>query len=341
MSRPQTAEDATTTSIFFRGMAGIALALAWVTTPLGASADTTLIVGKAAPNAEAIIPVNIGDRLGIFKKRGLDVKIVDFAGGSKMVQALTAGSIDIADGDGSQMAFVAKGVPMIAVCEDATTLPYTSVGVPWDSPIKTKDDLKGKKIGVSAAGSMTDWLAQEFVRKQGWEPDDILRVMIGSGSSAAAAFHDHQIDAYIGGTTTFLTMAEKQVGRVLFPVSDYVGHMASGTLYASDRLIATNPDAIRSFLAGWLETTAFIRTHKAETVKIESDITGFSESVMAQEYDIVNSMYSEDCKFDAESLATLRRSFIDLNTLDEPPDMSKLYTEAYLPTAPITAGAAH
>jgi NitT/TauT family transport system substrate-binding protein len=301
--------------------------------PLTASAETTLAVGKAAANAEAIIPVNVGDRLGIFKKHGLDLKIVDFTGGSKMVQALTAGSIDIADGDGSQMAFVAKGVPMMAVCENATTLPYTSIGIPWDSAIKTKDDLKGKKIGVSAAGSMTDWLAQEFARKQGWKQDDIMRVMIGSGSSAAAAFHDHQIDAYIGGTTTFLAMAEKQAGRVLFPVSDYVGHMASGTLYASNRLIETNPDAIRAFLAGWLETTAFIRTHKAESVKIQSAVTGFSESVMAQEYDIVKDMYSADCKFDAESLATLRRSFIDLKTLSEPPDMSKLYTEAYIPAA--------
>jgi NitT/TauT family transport system substrate-binding protein len=320
-------------------MAGVALAIALASaiTPRPAAADATLIVGKAAPNAEAIIPVNVGDQLGIFKRHGLDLKIVDFAGGSKMVQALTAGSIDMADGDGSQMAFVAKGVPMIAVCEDATTLPYTSVGIPWDSLIKTKDDLKGKKIGVSAAGSMTDWLAQEFARKQGWKPDDILRVMIGSGSSAAAAFHDHQIDAYIGGTTSFLAMAEKQVGRVLFPVSDYVGHMASGTLYASNHLIETNPDAIRAFLAGWLETTAFIRTHKAETVTIESAITGFSASVMAKEYDIVNGMYSEDCKFDPESLATLKRSFVDLNLLSTPPDMSKLYTEAFLPRSATAA----
>jgi ABC-type nitrate/sulfonate/bicarbonate transport system substrate-binding protein len=324
-----TTQAVTSRGRFFCAALASVLAAAMISPP--ASAESMLVVGKAAPNAEAIIPVNVGDRLGVFKKHGLNLKIVDFAGGSKMVQALTAGSIDIADGDGSQMAFVAKGVPMIAVCENATTLPYTSIGIPWDSPIKTKDDLKGKKIGVSAAGSMTDWLAQEFARKQGWKQEDIFRVMIGSGSSAAAAFHDHQIDAYIGGTTTFLTMAEKQAGRVLFPVSDYVGHMASGTLYASNRLVETNPDAIRAFLAGWLETTAFIRTHKAEAVKIQSAVTGFSEGVMAQEYDIVKDMYSDDCKFDAESLATLRRSFIDLKTLSEPPDMSKLYTEAYIP----------
>jgi len=53
-----------------------------------ASAQTTLVVGKAAPNADPIIPVNIGEQLGIFKKHGLDLKIVDFTGGSKMTQAM-------------------------------------------------------------------------------------------------------------------------------------------------------------------------------------------------------------------------------------------------------------
>jgi len=44
-------------------------------------------------------------------------------------------------------------------------------------------------------------------------------------------------------------------------------------------------------------------------------------------------MYNPSCRFDPESLATLRRSFVELKALDSEPDMSKLYTEAYLPAA--------
>jgi NitT/TauT family transport system substrate-binding protein len=317
------------------GCAALALALALAMMSLPASADTTLVVGKAAPTADALIAANVGDQLGIFRKHGIDVKIVDFGGGGQMIQAITAGSIDIGDGAGTQMAFIAKGVPMMAVCENSTTLPYFSFGVPWDSPIKSMEELRGKKVGISTAGSLTDWLAQELMRKEGWGPDGFMRVMIGSDfASSTSAFRVHLIDAFIGGTTTFLAMAEQKVGRLLFPVSAYVGKMASGTLFASNHLIATNPDAIRAFLAAWLETTEFMRTHKAETVRIESVVTGFDESVMAKEYDIVIGMFSQDCKFDAESLATLKRSFAELNILSEPPDMSTLYTEAYLPKAP-------
>lgn len=322
------------TTRLLRGRIGIvsAIALASAVIAVPAIAETKLVVGKAAPTADPIIAVNVGDQLGFFKKRGLDLDIVDFTSGSKMTQAMVAGSIDIGDGAGTEMAHIAKGAPMMAVCENTSTLPFISIGVPWDSPLKSIKELKGKKVGVSSVGSLTDWLAKELERKEGWGADGVTRVSIGNApASSTAAFRDHLIDADIGGTSTFLAMEERKVGRVLAPVSSYEGAVASGTLFASEHLIKTDPDALRAFLAAWIETTRYIRTHKAETVKIEAAITGFSESVMAKEYDIVVSMFTADCKFDAESLATLRPSFVDLNLLDKPPDMAKLYTEAYLP----------
>jgi hypothetical protein len=42
-------------------------------------------------------------------------------------------------------------------------------------------------------------------------------------------------------------------------------------------------------------------------------------------------MFSTDCRFDAQSLANLERSFVDLKLVETPPDMAKLYTEAFLP----------
>ncbi len=66
-------------------------------------------------------------------------------------------------------------------------------------------------------------------------------------------------------------------------------------------------------------------------MKIESGITGFSPSVMAKDYDLTIGMFTKACKFDAESIATLKRSFGDLKLLPTTPDMSKLYTEEFLP----------
>ena len=311
----------------------IAIVLGLTAVANSASADTTLVVGKANPEAESIMTVNVGYDAGLFKKHGLELRIQDFTGGaSRIVQALTENSIDIAIGAGTQMSFVAKGAPMIAVCESTTTLPYFSIGVPWDSPIRTVDELKGKKIGVSNPGTLTDWVAMELARKKGWGPDGVTRVAVGGGIAAStAAFRTHQIDAYVGGTASFLVEAERHVGRFLVPVSDFVDNIASGTLYASNRLIETNPDALRSFLAAWIESTKFVLANKQATIESWMKVTGFPEGIEAKLYDIVKGMYNPTCRFDSQSLATLRRSFVELKALPSAPDMSKLYTESYLP----------
>ncbi|HZT52567.1 MAG TPA: ABC transporter substrate-binding protein, partial [Stellaceae bacterium] len=246
----------------------IAAALGSTALPDRAAADTTLTVGKAAPNADPIIPIDVGYQVGIFKKHGLDIKIVEFLGGSKMAQAMAAGSLDIGDGAGTEMALVAKGVPMLAICESSSTFAFLSVGVPEDSPAKSLKDLKGKKIGVSSSGSLTDWLAGELARHEGWGPDGITKVAIGNGASGViAAFREHLVDADIGATSLFLDMAEKKTGRVLASVATFEGPAGSGALFASKHLIDTNPEAVRTFVAAWVETIDYIRTHKAETVK--------------------------------------------------------------------------
>lgn len=297
-----------------------------------AFAGATLNIGKADANASPILPVNVADKLGLFKKNGLDVKIANFTGGSKVSQAMVAGSIDIGVGAGTEMAFVAKGAPIIAVCDDAPPIPFIGIAVPWDSPAHTIADLKGKKIGISSAGSLTYWLAGELAHHEGWGPGGVTRVAIGNGAAATiAAFRTHAIDADIAVTSNIFNWEEKKEGRLLIPVSQYVGNIAAGAIYASQHLIATDPDALRAFLKAWLETIDFITTHKAETVKIESEVTGYPESVMAKEYDVTKGMFSKDCKFDAESLANLKRAFVEQKLVDSPPDMSKLYTEAFLP----------
>lgn len=313
------------------GITAVALLLA-AAASAPASAETTLTVGKANSTSDAIIPVNVGDKLGIFKKHGLDLKIIEFGGGSKMVQGMAAGSIDIGDGAGTEMAFVAKGAPMLAVCESTGPAPFLGVGVPWDSPIQKLEDLKGKVIGVSSPGSFSDWSARQLARKFGWGEDGVKTAAIGGGPAPInAALRTHLVDAAISTTALFLAFEEAKEGRLIAPVSSYEGNVASGALYASNQLIANNPDAIRAFLAAWIETVDYMRAHKAETVKITSGITHFSEKVMSREYDLTIGMHTKDCRFDPESLATLKQSFVEMKLVADEPDMSKLYTEAYLP----------
>jgi len=306
-------------------------AVAWISIG-GAQAADKLTVGKASPTSSPMLPVDVGVKTGIFAKHGLDVTIQNFGGGGKMHQAAAAGAIDIGVGAGPELALIAKGSPEIAIANVVGPPTFLGVAVPADSTAKTLADLKGKKIAVSSNGSFTFWLAQQLAKKQGWGEKDITIVANGSEpATVVAAFRTHNVDADIIPTSLTFQMEDKNEGKLLAPVSSYMGNTSAGTIFATTKLVRSNPDAIKRFLAGWFDTVDFMRKNKAETVKIGMGMTGFSEAVQSKEYDLTIGMYSRDGKFDADTLKNLETSFTDLKLLDSPPDMSKLYTEAYLP----------
>ena len=309
----------------------VALLVACLACAPGGAAET-LTVGKAAANTSTMLPANVGEKLGLYAKHGLAVTISDFSAGSKLVQAMTAGSIDIGVGAGPLMALTLKGAPIRAICNSAPPVPFIGVAIPWDSPIRSVDQLRGKTIGFSSSGSLTDWLTRELQRTQGWGAAGVKGISLGNDAAGVmTAFRNHEIDADIIATSDIFAWEEKQQARLLIPVSSYVGNIGGGVLFATEDVMKRKPEAVRSFLAAWLETIGIMRKNKAETVALESAVSGYSSAVMAKEYDLTIGMFSDDCKFDAQSLANLERSFIDLKLVDTAPTMSTLYTEAFLP----------
>ncbi|HWE73990.1 MAG TPA: ABC transporter substrate-binding protein [Stellaceae bacterium] len=314
-----------------RCLSPIALALAIVAAPALTHAEP-LTVGKAIATASVMLPADLGVEFGIFKKRGLDVKIVDFTGGTKLFQAMVGGSVDIGLATGNGMAFTAKGAPFVAICENEAKMFPTGIAVPWDSPVHDLDGLKGKRIGVSGAGSFTDWLATQLAKQRGWGPDGVTNVSVGNDmASGVAGFRTNAIDADIFSTADIFAMEERHEGRLLADAADFTGPMAAGAMFATKQAIANRPEDIRAFLAGWLETIDFMRQHKDTTVDAESKLSGFSPAVMARDYDLVIASFNKGCGFDAESLANLKAQLIDQKLLGDDADMSTLYTDALMP----------
>jgi ABC-type nitrate/sulfonate/bicarbonate transport system substrate-binding protein len=312
-------------------MKAVIVALAAFLVALPAHAAEKLPVGKAALTSSAVLPVDIGAKTGIFAKHGLDVEIVVFQGAAKMHQAMLAGSVDLGIGGGPEMALIAKGGPELAVCNVAPAVAFLGILIPADSPIHDVADLKGKKIAVAAVGGLAYWLTLELDRREGWGPKGVDIVEIGNNpASVVASLRTHAVDAAYTGTVLAFTMEEEKTGRLLIPASKYAGHVGGGVIYATDRLMQGNPDAISRFLAGWLETIAYMRAHRDESVAIEREVTHASAAVQSKEFDLNLGAFSDDCRFDAETLGNLKRSFADLKLTDTPPDMASLYTEKFL-----------
>src|SRR5882724_983972 len=119
-----------------------------------ASAADNIRVGKAVPFAWTFTPIDVGIETGLFAKQGLELTVTGFAGDARVQQALVSDSIDFGLGSGAGMGFLAKRVPAKAVAAMAGAPMNMSLVVSYDSPIKSLDQIKGKKIGITTVGSL-------------------------------------------------------------------------------------------------------------------------------------------------------------------------------------------
>ena len=294
-----------------------------------ACAAEKLRVGKAVPEAFSFVPLDIGMRKGFFARNGLEIESIAFAGDARMQQAMASDSLDIALGSGPAMAFIVKGSPIKAVAAMAGPPLLLAIVVRPDGP-RTVADLKGKKISVSTAGSLTYWLVSETSRRQGWGPKGIEIAPMGAMPGQIAALKRGDIDGAIMDIGNAFELEKRGEGRILVRFTD-IKDFHIHVIFASDKFIADRPEALRGFLKGWFETIAFMRKNKAETVAIAQEVTNKDAAITSRVYDELMPMFSDDGKFNPSALATLAKSYVELQLLPEEPDPAKLYTEAFLP----------
>ncbi len=315
----------------FVAMAALTM-MVWGSAP-AVAADEPLRFGKGFPSLFQFTPIDVGIAKGFFKKHGVEVNTASFAGDAKLHQAFAAGAVDIGVGSGPGLAFIAKGAPVLAVAEEAGPPLGITMSALASGPIKSIPDLKGKIVSISSVGSQTEWMVRELSRQQGWGPDGIKLVALGDATAQLAALRTHQIDAAPFDITTAYQLQATGDVRILLKFGDIVKDYVNHVMYATDGAIAKRPEDIRKFLAGWFETVAFMKKNKAETVKIASEVLTIPEPIVGKVYDETIAMLSDDGKFNSKGLAVLSRSFVEMNMLPTEPDMTKLYTEKFLPGA--------
>ncbi len=308
-----------------------ALALAFIVTAPAIAAEK-LRVGKAVPEAFSFVPLDIGIKKGFFQKYGVEAESIAFAGDAKMQQAMASDSIEVALGSGPAMAFIVKGAPVKAIAAMAgPPLLLTLVVRRDDDTIKTPADLKGKRISVSTAGSLTYWLVSETSRQQGWGPNGIVISPMGATQPQIAALKRKEIDGMVTDISTALTLEREGGMRILMRFGDLVKDFHIHVIFATNKAIAERPDALRNFLKGWFETIAFMRKNKAETVAIAKDVINKDPEITAETYDSLMPMFSDTGHFDRKALGVLAKSYVELKLLDSEPDPKQLYTETLLP----------
>ena len=223
----------------------------------------TLAVG--GKNLLYYLPLTIAEQLGYFKAEGLDVKIVDFAGGSQALRALVGGSADVVSGAFEHTVNMqAKGQKLRAIVLMGRA-PQIVLGVnPKTMPqFKTVADLKGKKIGVTAPGSSTNVMTNFVLAKAGLKPSDVSIIGVGAGNGAVAAMRTGQVDALANLDPVISLLARSNDIRI---VSDtrvvaeadkvFGGPMPAACLYVPQAFVDKHPRTAQAL------ATAIVRANQ-------------------------------------------------------------------------------
>jgi NitT/TauT family transport system substrate-binding protein len=309
-----------------QALAALLLATLAVGAASAAAAGDKVRVGKSVSQPFAFAPVEIGAAEGIWAKHDLDVETVIFAGDAKLQQGMVANSVDFGLGSGPAMGFLAKGVPAKAVGALANEPLSMGLIVGAAPDIQKPDDLKGKKIGVTTAGSLSYWLVRELSRQMGWGSNGIEPVGLGAMAAMVAALKRGQIDGVILSSSQGYGLEKSGDGRLLLKFGTYIKDFHTHVIFATDAMIANKPDQVRRFLAGWKETIAFMAANK----RIARQVTGLDEAIESREYDDVMPMMSRDLRFRAKALDVIGDSFPEMEIMPAKPDMRTLYTEEFL-----------
>src|SRR3954451_23926133 len=199
-------------SVLMKAAAGVLAALVSQANAQIEKTDVHIAVG--GKTALYYLPLTITERLGYFKDEGLNVRISDFAGGTRSLEAVVGGSADVVAGAYEHtinmqsrrqnfQAFVLTGAaPQITV----------AISTKLADKYKSPKDLKGLKVGVSAPGSSTNMVINYLAAQGGLKPTDFAVIGVGQGATVVAAVDQGRIDV-ISQPAPAVTILEKS-GKV-------------------------------------------------------------------------------------------------------------------------------
>jgi len=192
------------------------------------------------------------DRNGLWRKHGLDVKVVYLSSGTLMAQTLSSGDIGIAGFDTPAMlnlALAGHSLKIIAVPINRLEPMFVV-----RSNIKTPADLKGKKVTISRFGSGSDIITRVALRYWKLDPDkDVSFFQSGNTPTRVAALVAGHMDAGLVSSTGVAKILATGCCRVLADLSELPLEFANYGVVVSGTLLNNQRDNVKRFLQALIE----------------------------------------------------------------------------------------
>ena len=215
----------------------------------------------------------IAQEKDFYKKYRMDVESIFIPSTTTGTAVMIAGQIKFGSGTGGMIANAAvSGANLIAAGCFFNTLVYDLI---VQESIKTKEQLKGKSIGISRIGSSSDVAARALLKGLALEPDkDVAVIQVGGSAERAAAFGSGKIAAF-PATPGAANLTKGMPYRVLTSTADSAKpypfpHICATT---AKTYLAGNRPTVKKLLMALIDAAHFFRTHKDESKKLLAKYT--------------------------------------------------------------------
>ena len=321
------------------------MALLAISGPAAAQSKVTIAVGGGA--CLCYLPTVLAKELGEYDKAGLNVELVDLKGGSDALKAVLGGSADVVSGYFDHCVnLAAKKQEMQAfVVYDRYPGLVLVVSPKHTGEIKSIKDLAGKKVGVSAPGSSTDFFLKYLLKKNGLDPTSASVIGVGLGATAVAAMEQGQIDAAVmlDPSVTVLQGNHKDL-RILSDtrtqkdtLAVFGGEYPGGALYSTAAWVKAHEKEAQALTDAIVNTLRWIHSHSPEEVmaKMPAAIVGKNKELYLAALKNTIPMYSETGAMDPKGATAVLAVFSEgsPDVAKANIDVSKTYTNRFVERA--------
>ncbi|MGZ8453581.1 MAG: ABC transporter substrate-binding protein, partial [Candidatus Binatia bacterium] len=227
------------------------------------------------------IPFRAALARGYFKQQGLQIEPILIRGGPAAIAALVSGEVDFAAIGGAQAVFRsrARGLDLSIIACTSSTTNYILLG---DKQTRTVEDLRGKMIGVTGAGTYSEFAMKAFLKKHNINPDkDVTLRAIGGTVLRAAAIEKGIIAAAPFSPEDGVRLI-KAGYSLISNLSESLG-IPQNILVTRNEVLEKYPDMSRRMLKGYIQGMQLAKFNKREAIKAgyDSGLSGDPEIVSA------------------------------------------------------------
>ena len=240
------------------------LLLALLLAPRPANAAERLRIAHSTLTATNSVLWVARDR-NIFPRHGLDVTLI-YVAGVRSMQALLAGEVEIGSISGTT-AIQANlaGADSVIVGGISNSVLMWLIAKP---DITSIEGLRGKRVGVTRFGSLSDFMARHQLRSAGITPDkDVALIQTGGYPESVAAMQANGIQAAML-SPPYHTIAMKRLGyRELIDLSRATRYQ-SNALVTLRQFAQSKPGVVSAFMEAYTEAVRVFKQDREFTLGV-------------------------------------------------------------------------